>query len=162
MKTSQKITTFLWFDGQAEEAARFYTALFANARIGDVMRAPEGGPMPAGSVLTVSFELEGQGYIAMNGGPGHPLTDAISLFVSCDSDAEADRLWDGLTADGGSGIACGWLRDKFGLRWQIVPPALTEAMTGSDAAGRARAFAALMTMVKTDGAKIRAAYEGRA
>lgn len=161
MKSLQKITPFLWYDGTAEEAARFYCGLFGG-QVTDIMTAPEGGLMPAGSVLTVSFELAGQTFIAMNGGPAHPLTEAFSMFVTCDSDEEADQLWDGLTAEGGSGIACGWLKDKYGLRWQIIPPALFEAMRGPDAAGRARAFGAMMTMTKIDGPAIRAAYEDRA
>ncbi|GAA4984297.1 hypothetical protein GCM10025734_07000 [Kitasatospora paranensis] len=116
----QKITTFLWFDHQAEEATRFYTSLFADSRIVGVQRYGESGPGEAGSVMTVVFELAGQEYVALNGGPLFPFTEAISLQVNCEDQAEVDRLWAALT-EGGQESDCGWLKDRYGLSWQITP-----------------------------------------
>jgi predicted 3-demethylubiquinone-9 3-methyltransferase (glyoxalase superfamily) len=117
----QKITPFLWFDNQAEEAARFYVSLFKNSKIGQVARYGEGGPGPKGQVMTISFELDGVHFTALNGGPIYKFTEAVSLQVDCTDQAEIDELWDKLTADGGQPGPCGWLKDRFGLSWQIVP-----------------------------------------
>ena len=119
-----KISPFLWFDKEAEEAARFYVAIFPNSRIVSVNGLPTDLPhtgAKAGDVMTVTFELDGLPYVAMNGGPGHPFTDAISLTVDCDGQDEVDRYWNALTADGGQEIACGWLKDRYGLCWQVTP-----------------------------------------
>ncbi|WP_030271643.1 VOC family protein [Streptomyces sp. NRRL B-24484] len=146
----QKITTFLWFDHQAEEAARFYTSLFPDSRIVDVQRYGEVGPGAAGSVMTVSFELAGQRYLALNGGPIFPFTEAISLQVNCDDQAEVDRLWDALTADGGRESDCGWLKDRYGLSWQITPRRLTELLGDPDPVRSQRAMRAMLQMQKID------------
>ena len=125
----QKIRPFLWFDDKAEEAVDFYTAIFKNAKIGDIMRSGEGGPRPAGSVLSVTFELEGQEFVALNGGPHFSFTPAVSFFVTCETQAEVDAFWDKLSA-GGKTNRCGWLTDKHGLSWQIVPAVLGEMLPG--------------------------------
>lgn len=149
------IKPFLWFDNQAEEAAKFYISVFGNGKIGEVYRAPEGGPMQAGTALVVPFEVRGLEFIALNGGPGHPFTDAISFTVECADQAEIDNLWEKLTSGGGEEIACGWLRDKYGLCWQINPANIHELLRGKDAAGGARAFQAMMKMKKLDIAELR-------
>jgi predicted 3-demethylubiquinone-9 3-methyltransferase (glyoxalase superfamily) len=123
----QKIQPFLWFNNNAEEAVSFYLSVFKNGKAGRILRWGEGGPMPAGSVLTVAFELEGMEFIALNGGPHHSFTDAISFVVNCANQAEIDELWTRLTVDGGQEIACGWLRDKFGVSWQIGPAKMRRA-----------------------------------
>ncbi|HJV41659.1 VOC family protein [Caulobacter sp.] len=159
-----KITPFLWFDTQAEEAARFYVSLIPNSRIVSVNGLPVDLPhtgAKAGDVITVAFELDGQPYTAMNGGPGHPFTDAISLVIDCDGQDEVDRYWSALTANGGQEVACGWLKDRYGLSWQVTPRQLIEMTTGPDKAAAARAFQAMMGMVKIDVAGLKAAYEGR-
>jgi predicted 3-demethylubiquinone-9 3-methyltransferase (glyoxalase superfamily) len=145
----QKITPFLWFDKEAEEAAKLYTAIFKNAKMGTIARYPEGTPGAAGSVMTVQFELEGMTFTALNAGPMFKFTEAISFVVHCKDQAEVDYFWDKLSA-GGSVQQCGWLKDKFGLSWQIVPDALIELTTGKDAARAQRVFAAMMKMVKID------------
>lgn len=160
MATKQKITTFLWFDSNAEEAATFYTSIFPDSRVTKVARWGKGGPAPEGSVMTVSFELAGQAYIAMNGGPHYKLTPAISLFVSCDSQEEVDTLWDKLLAGGGKPTACGWLEDKFGLSWQVIPDRLMERMSDPDPVKAGRVAQAMMTMQKIDIAAIERAYVG--
>ncbi|MEV7181608.1 VOC family protein [Kitasatospora sp. NPDC093679] len=146
----QKITTFLWFDHQAEEAAQFYTSLFPDSRIVDVQRYGEAGPGAAGSVMTVSFELAGQRYLALNGGPIFPFTEAISLQVNCDDQAEVDRLWDALTAGGGQESDCGWLKDRYGLSWQITPRRLMELLADPDPDRSQRAMRAMLQMQKID------------
>ncbi|MEW1910970.1 VOC family protein [Kitasatospora sp. NPDC085895] len=146
----QKITTFLWFDHQAEEAAQFYTSLFPDSRIVDVQRYGEAGPGAAGSVMTVSFELAGQRYLALNGGPVFPFTEAISLQVNCDDQAEVDRLWDALTAGGGQESDCGWLKDRYGLSWQITPRRLMELLADPDPDRSQRAMRAMLQMQKID------------
>ncbi|MFD0532192.1 VOC family protein [Kitasatospora arboriphila] len=146
----QKITTFLWFDHQAEEAAQFYTSLFPDSRIVGVQRYGEAGPGAAGSVMTVSFELAGQRYLALNGGPIFPFTEAISLQVNCDDQAEVDRLWDALTAGGGQESDCGWLKDRYGLSWQITPLRLTELLADPDPDRSQRAMRAMLQMQKID------------
>lgn len=159
-----KISPFLWFDTQAEDAARFYVSLFPNSRIVSVNSLPVDLPhtgAKAGDVITVAFELDGQPYVAMNGGPGHPFTDAISLVIDCDGQDEVDRYWNALVADGGQEVACGWLKDKYGLSWQVTPRQLMEMTTSPDKAAAARAFQAMMGMVKIDIAALKAAFEGR-
>jgi predicted 3-demethylubiquinone-9 3-methyltransferase (glyoxalase superfamily) len=160
MAKKQKISTFLWFDSNAEEAATFYTSIFPDSRVTKVARWGKGGPAPEGSVMTVSFELAGQAYIAMNGGPHYKLTPAISLFVSCESQEEVDALWDKLLAGGGKPTACGWLEDKFGLSWQVIPDALMERMSDPDPVKAGRVAQAMMTMQKIDIAAIERAYAG--
>jgi len=145
----QKIKPFLWFDGKAEEAVQFYVSVFKNAKAGAVTRFPEGGPAKAGSVLTATFTIDGIEFIALNGGPGHPLTDAISFVVPCESQAEIDEMWDKLTA-GGQAVQCGWLKDKFGVSWQVVPANIGELVQGKNPEGGKRAVQALMQMKKID------------
>src|SRR5262249_48813900 len=131
MPIQQRITPFLWFDGQAEEAANFYVSIFRNSRIKSVSRYGDGGPGPKGSVMTVGCELDGQAFTALNGGPMYRFTEAVSFVVHCENQAEVDDYWDKLTA-GGSEIQCGWLKDRFGLSWQIVPTALFELIDDKD------------------------------
>lgn len=157
----QKITTFLWFDTQAEEAANFYVSIFKNSKIGEVSRYGDAGPGPKGSVMVISFTLEGQDFIALNGGPMFKFTEAISLYVDCETQAEVDALWDTLTADGGEESMCGWLKDKYGLSWQIIPSALRRTMGGSDRAGAGRAMKAMMKMRKLDIKALEDAYAGK-
>jgi predicted 3-demethylubiquinone-9 3-methyltransferase (glyoxalase superfamily) len=142
-----KITPCLWFDTDGEEAARFYTSLFPNSRIGHVSRYGEAGPRPAGTAMTVSFELDGEPFLALNGGPNHTFSDAVSFKVSCADQDEVDRFWDALT-EGGEEGRCGWLKDRFGLSWQIVPTRLPELLGNPDAEKAGRAMAAMMTMKK--------------
>jgi len=155
-----QINPFLWFDTQAEDAANFYVALFPNSRITTVTRFSAIGPGPVGGVMTVDFELDGQAYTAMNGGPGHPFTDAMSLIVHCADQAEVDRYWDALIADGGQPVMCGWLKDRYGLSWQITPAVLLRLIADPDPAKVARVMAAMMRMVKLDVATIEAAAAG--
>ena len=155
----QKITTFLWFDGQAEEAARFYTSLFKNSKVNDVMRIGEGGPAPAGSVLTVAFELDGQEFTALNGGPQYKFTEAMSLMVNCESQAEVDRLWGALT-EGGEEQPCGWLKDRYGLSWQIIPTMLSRMLQDEDPQKAQRVMNAMLQMSKIDTSALQAAYAG--
>lgn len=157
----QKISPFLWYDSDAEEAAEYYVSLFPNSSITSVSRYPEGGPRPAGEAFGVEFVLDGTEFRALNAGPGHPFTDAISLFISVETQEEVDRLWDALLADGGEPSRCGWLTDRWGLSWQVVPTVLDEVLTGSDPAGAARAMQAMMGMTKLDIAALRAAYDGQ-
>lgn len=147
----QKITPCLWFNGQAEEAAAFYTSLLPDSRIDHVLKSPVDTPGgPAGSVLTVDFTLAGQRYLGLNGGAPYPFTQAVSFQIHCETQAEVDRLWAALTANGGEGIACSWLKDRWGLHWQIVPTRLTELIKDPDPARAKRAMEAMMTMVKID------------
>ncbi len=154
------VTPFLWFDGQAEEAAEFYASVFANSRIVNVARYPEGTRAQAGSVMTASFEIEGQKFIGLNGGPHFKFTEAVSFMVNCDSQEEADELWDKLTADGGEESQCGWLKDKFGLSWQIVPKGLHDLIGDPDPEKAKRATEAMMQMRRIDLAEIRRAHAG--
>lgn len=154
-----KITPFLWFDGQAEEAMKFYASVFKNSKVGAVSRMPEGGPAPAGSVLTASFELEGLEFTALNGGPQYKFTEAISFHVSCETQDEVDYYWDRLV-EGGQPSRCGWLKDKFGVSWQIIPTALPRLLSQPDKARSGRVMAAMMQMVKIDVAKLEAAARG--
>ena len=150
----QKVTTFLWFDTEAEEAARFYVSLFKHSSIDRVT------PGPAGSAMLVEFQLGGIKYLALNGGPHHKFNDAISLSVSCDDQAEVDDLWEKLT-EGGCEVQCGWLKDKYGLSWQIVPSRLSEMLRQADSATAKRVMEALMKMTKLDISKLEAAYFGQ-
>jgi len=150
MAAPQKITTCLWFDVKAEEAANFYVNTFKNSRINSVDRMPPNGPAPEGTVMTVSFELEGRQFLALNGGPMFNFTEAISLVVNCDSQEELDMLWERLTSDGGAPSKCGWLKDKFGLSWQIVPAVLPKLLASHGSEGAARVFQALWKMDKLD------------
>lgn len=125
----QKITNCLWFDGQAEEAVRFYTSVFKNSHVGEIARYTEAGPGKPGSVMTIRFELEGHSYLALNGGPEFKFNEAISFIIDCKDQAEVDYYWSKLTADGGREVQCGWLTDKFGVSWQVVPTILHELIT---------------------------------
>ncbi|MEW5985860.1 MAG: VOC family protein [Chloroflexota bacterium] len=154
----QKITPFLWFDNQAEEAMYFYTSIFKNSKVGAVTRYGEAGPGPAGSVLTASFELEGLTFTALNGGPLFRFTEAISFFVSCESQEEVDELWEKLSA-GGEEQPCGWLKDKFGLSWQIIPTTLMEMLSDPDPEKARRVTEAMLQMKKIDVQTLRQAYE---
>jgi predicted 3-demethylubiquinone-9 3-methyltransferase (glyoxalase superfamily) len=154
----QKIGPCLWFDGQAEEAAKFYVSIFSNSRIVAVSRYPEGSPMPAGSVLMVQFVIDGAEFMALNGGPQYKFTPAVSFVVHCQGQDEVDRMWRQL-CEGGVESRCGWLTDKFGVSWQIVPDAVVEMMSGTDGAATRRAVAAMMGMHKLDIAVVRRAYD---
>jgi len=156
----QKITPCLWFDGQAKEAAKFYVSLFDDGRIIDVLRWGEGGHAPAGSVLTVTFELAGQRFIALNGGPNFKFTPAISMMILCKDQAELDVKWEQLLSGGGAPMECGWLTDRFGMSWQVTPFDLEAMLKDPDAAKAGRAMAAMMTMVKLDFAELRRAFDG--
>ena len=144
----QKITTFLWFDNNAEEAANYYTSIFKNSRILNVARYPQGSPGPEGAVMTVDFELEGQNYIALNGGPHFKFTEAISLLVHCETQEEIDYYWEQFLADGGQESQCGWLKDKYGLSWQIAPDALLKFWSSGDPKQAERVMQAMMGMKK--------------
>jgi predicted 3-demethylubiquinone-9 3-methyltransferase (glyoxalase superfamily) len=161
MAYAQKVSTCLWFDTEAEAAARFYVSLFENSRITALSRYGKGARMPEGTVLVVTFELAGTEFMALNGGPLFPFTEAMSMAVHCDTQGEIDRLWDALTAEGGKAVQCGWLKDRFGLSWQIAPARIRDMMRDADQTKADRALAAVMTMVKIDIAALEAAYEGR-
>ena len=156
-KSIQKITPFLWFDTQAEEAARFYTSVFKNSRINGISRYGEAGPGPQGSVMTVGFELDGQRFVALNGGPVYKFTEAVSFMVNCENQQEVDEMWDKLS-DGGAEIQCGWLKDKYGLCWQIVPTVFFEMMQDPDPQRKERVMQAMFQMKKFDIAALEAAY----
>jgi predicted 3-demethylubiquinone-9 3-methyltransferase (glyoxalase superfamily) len=161
----QKISPFLWFDNQAEDAANFYVSVFKNGRIKAVNRYGEAGRdvhgREAGSVMVVEFEIEGLTFTALNGGPHFKFNEAVSFVVMCDSQDEIDHFWNALT-EGGKESQCGWLKDKFGLSWQIVPSQLPQIMSGSDAATRDRVMTAVMAMKKFDLAALQSAYRGKA
>ena len=157
----QKITTFLWFNNNAEEAANYYTSIFKNSKIVDVSRYGDAGPGPKGSVMVVKFQLAGQEFVGLNGGPQFKFTEAISLVVNCESQQEIDEYWRKLTADGGQESQCGWLKDKFGLSWQIVPTELGKLMSAKDPATANRVMQALLQMKKLDIAKLKQAAEGK-
>lgn len=154
----QKITPFLWFDDQAEQAVNFYTSIFKNSKILGVSRYGEAGPGAPGTAMTVNFQLNGQELIALNGGPEFKFTEAISFVVNCETQAEVDELWEKLTA-GGEESECGWLKDKYGLSWQIVPNALGELIGGPDPVKAQKAMQAMLKMKKLDIAVLRRAYE---
>lgn len=156
----RRIHPFLWFDNQAEEAMNFYVSVFRNSKIGEVVRYGDGGPGPKGGVMTASFELDGQPFTALNGGPAFNFTEAVSFSVDCRDQAEIDEYWDKLTADGGVPSQCGWLRDKYGLSWQIVPSELGVLLGDPDRAKGQRAMEAMLQMTKIDLAKLRQAHAG--
>ena len=156
----QKITPFLWFDHQAEEAAKFYVSLFKNSKVLSVTRYGEAGPGPQGTVMTVTFLLEGQEFTALNGGPLFKFTEAISFVVNCNTQEEVDELWDKLTM-GGEGGQCGWLKDRYGLSWQVVPTALEEMLTDPDPDKAQRVMRAMLQMKKIDINGLKRAYENR-
>jgi predicted 3-demethylubiquinone-9 3-methyltransferase (glyoxalase superfamily) len=156
---SQKITPFLWFDNNAEEAVNFYTSIFKNSKISTVTRYGDAGPGPKGSVMTIAFELDGMKFAALNGGPVFKFTEAISLVVNCDTQQEVDEFWKRLT-DGGQEVQCGWLKDKFGLSWQIVPTAMLTLLQDPDPEKSKRVMTAMFQMKKLDLAVLKKAYEG--
>jgi predicted 3-demethylubiquinone-9 3-methyltransferase (glyoxalase superfamily) len=157
-----KITPFLWYDKEAEEAANFYVSVFPNSKVTQVARYPEGGPGPAGSVMTVSFELDGLPFTALNAGPHFKFTEAISFVVDCKDQAEVDHYWDGLLEGGGQESQCGWLKDRFGLSWQVTPRRLIELTTNADPEVAQRVFGAMMKMVKIDIPTLEAAARNEA
>lgn len=161
MQKVQKIMSCLWFDNQAEEAVELYVSIFGHSRIVSMTRYGEGAPGPAGTLMSATFELEGQRFIALNGGPQFAFNEAISLFVSCETQEEIDELWAKLTANGGEEGRCGWLKDKFGVSWQIVPTVLGEIMSGKDAEKSQRAMQAMFQMNKLDIRRLLEAYEGK-
>ena len=155
----QKITPFLWFDANAEEAMKFYTSVFKNSKVGKVTLYPEGSPGPAGTVMVGSFQIEGQEFIALNGGPVFKFTEAISFVVNCETQEEVDEYWKKLIAGGGKEVECGWLKDKFGLSWQIVPTILAKLMADKDPVKSKRVMQAMLKMKKIDIEGLKRAYE---
>ena len=155
----QKITPFLWFDNQAEEAMLFYTSIFPNSKVSGVTRYGNEGPGPKGAVMTAVFQLDGQEFIALNGGPQFQFTEAISFVVNCESQPEVNDLWDKLS-EGGKKGRCGWLKDKYGLSWQVVPTVLGKLLQGKDPEGSKRVMQAMMQMDKLDGEVLQQAYDG--
>jgi predicted 3-demethylubiquinone-9 3-methyltransferase (glyoxalase superfamily) len=155
------ITPFLWFETQAEDAANFYVSIFKNSRILHVSRYGHGGPGPKGSVMTVQFELNGQPFIALNGGPQFKFTEAISFSVQCETQEEVDSYWTNLTAGGGQEGPCGWLKDKYGLSWQVTPTILGTLLSDPDPQKSKRAMEAMLKMKKIEIEPLQAAYEGR-
>jgi predicted 3-demethylubiquinone-9 3-methyltransferase (glyoxalase superfamily) len=155
----QRISTNLWFDTEAEEAANFYVSIFDNSRIVSVSRYPEGAPREAGLVMTVEFELDGQRFVAINGGPEFEFDEAMSLEITCESQEEVDYYWDKLT-DGGQESHCGWLKDRFGVSWQVTPEGMEELFDDADPARAQRAMKAMLEMRKLDGPALRAAADG--
>jgi predicted 3-demethylubiquinone-9 3-methyltransferase (glyoxalase superfamily) len=154
----QKITPFLWFDNQAEEAMNFYVSVFKNSEVIGVNRLPEGTPGPAGSVITASFRLNGQEFVALNGGPQFKFTEAVSFLIDCEDQEEVDYYWNALTADGGEESQCGWLKDKYGLSWQVVPRILMELMGDKDPAKASAVMQAMLQMRKIEIPKLQEAY----
>jgi predicted 3-demethylubiquinone-9 3-methyltransferase (glyoxalase superfamily) len=155
---AQKITPFLWFDTEAEEAANYYVSIFPNSKIISISRYGEAGPRPKGTVLTVLFELQGQQFVALNGGPQFKFTEAVSLSVSCETQEEIDRYWQRLS-EGGQEGPCGWLKDKYGLSWQVNPPILGQMLSDPDPQKAKRAMEAMLKMKKIDIAALRHAYD---
>ena len=154
----QKITPYLWFDGQAEEAANFYTSIFKNSKILTISRYPEGAPGLAGKVMIATFELDGQEFTALNGGPQYKFTEAISFLVNCRTQKEVDDLWEKLTANGGEEGPCGWLKDKFGVSWQIIPTALGEMLSDPNPSKAQRVMEAMLKMKKIEIPVLQQAY----
>jgi predicted 3-demethylubiquinone-9 3-methyltransferase (glyoxalase superfamily) len=163
-KITQKITPFLWFDNQAEEAAKFYTSIFKNSKIENVTRYDEEGSKvsgrPKGSAMTVPFQIEGQEFVALNGGPLFKFTEAISFVVNCETQKEVDYYWEKLSA-GGEEVQCGWLKDRFGLSWQVVPTVLTEMLQDKDPQKAQRVMAAMLKMKKIEIADLKKAYDSK-
>ena len=160
----QKITPFLWFDDQAEDAAKFYTSIFNDSKMGRIFRCPEEAAettgLPVGSVLTIEFEIEGQKFVALNGGPQFKFNESVSFVVNCETQKEVDYFWEKLTANGGEESACGWLKDKFGLSWQITPTVLIDMLHDADREKSGRVMQAMLQMQKIDIEKLKAAYAG--
>ena len=154
----QKITPFLWFDGKAEEAMNFYCSVFKNSKVVSVSRYGEGGPGPKGTVMSASFQLDGQEFFALNGGPQFKFTEAISLFVKCETQPEIDEMWEKLSA-GGEKSRCGWLKDKYGLSWQIIPPILGQFLNDKDPEKSKRVMMAMLQMDKIDIKGLKQAYD---
>jgi predicted 3-demethylubiquinone-9 3-methyltransferase (glyoxalase superfamily) len=155
----QKITPFLWFDGKAEEAMNFYVSIFKNSKVVSVTRYGDAGPGPKGTVMSAIFQLEGQNFYALNGGPQFTFTPAISFFISCETRKEVDELWEKLSA-GGRKDRCGWLQDKYGLSWQVVPSILGKLLGDKDAKKSTRVMKAMLQMDKLDIQRLKQAYEG--
>jgi predicted 3-demethylubiquinone-9 3-methyltransferase (glyoxalase superfamily) len=155
-----RITPFLWFDDNLEDALELYQRVFPNSTVSEVSRYPEGSPYPAGTVMGATWELDGQSFMGINAGPAFHFTEAISFFVQADTQEDIDRLWSALLADGGEPGQCGWLKDRFGLSWQIVPPRLTELLTDPDRERAGRAMQAMLGMSKLDIAALEAAADG--
>lgn len=155
----QKITPYFWFDNNAEEAINFYMSIFKNSKIVNMSRYGEGGPGPAGTLMTATFELNGQTFMALNGGPQYKFNEAISLLVDCKDQGEVDALWNKLTADGGEEGPCGWLKDKFGVSWQIIPEALGRLMSDPNPAKAQHVVQAMLQMKKIDVAALQRAYD---
>lgn len=162
---TQKITPCLWYDGNAQDAASFYASVFKGSEIGKTMKYDEasakGSGQPEGSVLVVEFEIAGQKFVGLNGGPHFKFNEAISFMIDCRDQPEVDYYWSKLTADGGEESQCGWLKDKFGLSWQVVPSVMNDLLMGPDPEGSKRAMAAMMTMKKLDIQKLQDAYDGK-
>jgi len=156
----QKITPFLWFDGKAEEAMNFYTSIFKNSKIGRITRYGDAGPGPKGAVMSGTFQLDGQEFMALNGGPQFKFTEAISFFVNCETQEEVDELWEKLSA-GGQKSRCGWLKDKYGLSWQIIPSALGKMLGDKDPEKSQRVMKAMLQMDKIDIRRLQEAHETR-
>ena len=156
----EKITPFLWFDNNAEEAMNFYVSLFENARVVQTSRYGEGAPVPAGTFMVGTFSINGREFMVLNGGSHYKLTPAFSMLVNCETQEEVDFLWEKLTADGGKPVQCGWLEDKFGLTWQIVPKVFFELLGRGDTEKTNRMMQALMGMMKLDVEELKKAYEG--
>ena len=156
-----RITTCLWFDTQAEEAARFYTSIFRNSKMGEISHYGDNAPKPKGTVMTVSFELDGQPFMGLNGGPEFRFTEAISLVVNCEDQKEVDHYWSKLLEGGGETQACGWLKDRYGLSWQVVPKVLMKMIADKDPAKSSRVMQAVMQMIKLDIPTLEAAYAGK-
>lgn len=154
----QKITPFLWFDGKAEEAMNFYVSIFKNSKVVNISRFGEGGPGPKGTVMSATFQLEGQQFMALNGGPHFSFSPAISFFVSCETQEEVDDLWEKLSA-GGQKERCGWLKDKYGLSWQIIPTVLGKLLNDPDPAKSKRVMQAMLQMNKIEIGKLKEAHE---
>lgn len=154
----QKITPFLWFDGRAEEAMHFYVSIFKNSKAGSITRYGDAGPGPKGTVMVATFQLDGQEFIALNGGPQFTFSPAISFVVNCETQEEVDAFWEKLS-EGGEKLQCGWLRDKYGLSWQIVPTVLGEMMQDKDAERSQRVMKAMLQMNKIDIGRLKQAYE---
>jgi len=155
-----RIIPNLWFDSEAEQAAEFYVSLFPNSRVTAVRRYPEGAHGPAGSVMSVEYELDGQPFVGINGGPQFPFTEAVSLQIDCADQAEVDRFWDALVADGGQESQCGWLKDRFGVPWQVVPRGMDEVFSDPDPERAQRAMTAMLGMTRLDVAALRRAADG--
>jgi predicted 3-demethylubiquinone-9 3-methyltransferase (glyoxalase superfamily) len=160
MSPPQRISTCLWFNDEGEEAANFYVSLFPNSRIVHISRYGPGQPLPEGTAMLTRFELDGASFAALNGGPMFPLSEAVSVVATCDTQPELDRIWNALIANGGAESMCGWCKDRFGLSWQIIPSQMSAWMASSDGAAQGRMFGKLMSMRKLDIPTLEAAFNG--